>query len=202
MFYSMADLSSLIAQYRDADSPVLSVNWALLRLLDQAGSEHLREDLRKVGQPWEIMTATERAWEAVPDEPGLYLFVWRPWFAFDVVDTQPCGDLRQVLYVGKAGTDDAGRRTGSSLRQRYRSYSKHLRSDPDVLWSRSEPRTRSELLDRYLCLRPLEYWFTTVERYEHVPVLEDRLIKMLNPPCNRQRVPKITARLGRATPAF
>lgn len=202
MFAYMTDLSALIFQHRDASSPVLGVDWALLRLLDQVGSEQLCEDLRNAGQPWEIMTATERAWEAIPDEPGLYLFVWRPWFAFDVAYAQRDGELRQVLYVGKAGADDAGNRTSGGLKQRYRSYVKHLRTEPDALWSRTEPRTRVQMLDRYLCLRPMEYWFKVIPRHEQVPMLEDRLIKMLNPPCNRQRVPRIVARLGPAMPAF
>jgi len=181
---------------------MLSANWALLRLLDQFGCEQLQADLGSEGHPWEIMTATEHGWEAVPDEPGLYLFVWRPWFAFNVANARCDGDLRQVLYVGKAGADDAGNPTNGGLKQRYRSYVKHLRSEPDVLWSRSEPRTRTQMLDRYLCLRPMEYWFTVIPRHDQVPQLEDRLIKMLNPPCNKQRVPRITARLGPATPAF
>lgn len=198
----MTDLSTLITRYRDADSPVLGVDWALLRLLDQAGCEQLSDDLRADGQPWEIMTVTDQAWQAVPDDPGLYLFVWRPWFAFDVANAQRHGDLRQVLYVGKAGVDDAGNRTNGGLKQRYRDYIRHFRSEPDALWSRTAPRTRGQLLDRYLCLRPLEYWFTVIPRHENVPMLEDRLIKILNPPCNRQRVPKIVARFGPAIPAF
>lgn len=198
----MTNLSSLVVRYRDADSPVLGVDWALLRLLDQASCRQLCDDLRNAGQPWEILTATEQAWEAIPDEPGLYMFVWRPWFALDVANARSHGELRQVLYVGKAGADDAGDRTKGGLKQRYRTYVKHLRSDPDALWSRTEPHTRAELLDRYLCLRPLEYWFTVIPQYEHVPMLEDRLIKMLNPPCNRQRTPKITGKFGPARPAF
>jgi hypothetical protein len=200
MFAHMTDLSTLTVRYRDADSPVLGVEWALLRLLDKVGCEQLRKDLRSDGQPWEMMMATERAWEAIPDEPGLYAFVWRPWFAFDLANSRR--DLHQVLYVGKAGVDDSQKRTAGGLRQRYRSYVKHLRSQPDALWSRTEPRTRTQLLDRYLCLQPLEYWYTVIPSYEQVPALEDRLIKMLNPPCNKQRTPKITARLGPPVPAF
>jgi hypothetical protein len=198
----MDDLSAFVTRYRDANSPVLGMELALLRMLDRLGCDQLRADLRCEGQPWEIMTATEHAWEAVPDEPGLYMFVWRPWFTFDVADARYHGDLSQVLYVGKAGTDDAGNRTSGGLRQRYRSYIKHLRSDPDILWSRAEPRTRVQLLDRYLCLRPMEYWFTLIPRHGQIPSLEDRLIKMLNPPCNQQRVPRITAKLGPPRPAF
>lgn len=198
----MTDMSMLVTRHRDADSPVLGIGWALLRLLDQGACEQLRCDLRSEGQPWEIMLANEHTWEAVPDEPGLYMFVWRPWLTFDVAEAPRSGDLRQVLYVGKAGADDAGNRTSGGLKQRYRSYVKHLRINADILWNGTEPRTRVQMLDRYMCLRPMEYWFTVIPRYDQIPLLEDRLIKMLNPPCNRQRVPRITARFGPATPAF
>lgn len=200
----MAELSALVARHRDSDSPVLPVDWALLRLLDESGCRQLQSDLAAEGGAWEVLTATEHAWEAVPDQPGLYLFVWNPWFALDLADATRRGDLRQVLYVGKAGADDAGTPTSGGLRQRYRSYVKHLRSSPDSLWSRTEPRTRTQLLDRYLCLRPLEFWFTAIPSHAEVPLLEDRLIKILNPPCNRQRAPRITARLDNDArrPAF
>ena len=198
----MADLTTLVARHRDAPSPTLNIQWALLRLLDEVGSQQLHGDLRAAGQPWEILGATEHAWEMVPEMPGLYLFVWRPWFSFDVAEGRRPGELMQVLYVGKAGADDRGQRSTGDLRQRYRSYLKHLRGDPDELWVPDEPRTRLQLLDRYLKLRPLEFWYTVVADHRHVPLLEDRLMKMLNPPCNRQRTPRLTARLGPPQPAF
>lgn len=199
---AVTDLPSLVTRHRDFASPVLTVDWALLRLLDQQGSQILQDDLRENGQPWEVLAATEHAWEAIPEQPGLYVFVWRPWFSFDIAEQQRPGDLTQVLYVGKAGASDQGQPSSGNLRQRYRSYLKHLRAEPGELWSRTEPRTRTQLLDRYLALRPLEYWFTVVPDPQHVPTLEDRLIKLLNPPCNKQRVPKIPAKLGPAQPAF
>jgi hypothetical protein len=198
----MNDLASLVARHRDADSPTLEINWALLRLLDRGSCQQLQVDLQAEGEPWEVMTATERTWEAVPAESGLYMFVWRPWFTFDVAERRRPGDLGQVLYIGKAGADDNGQPTSGNLRLRYRDYLKHLRNDPDVLWSRTEPHTRPQLLDRYLTLRPLEYWFTVVPRHSEVPLLEDRLIKLLNPPCNKQRAPRLKGRLGPPRPAF
>ncbi len=198
----MTDFSSLVARHRDFASPVLTVDWALLRLLDQQGSQLLQEDLRANSHPWEVLTATEHAWEVIPEQPGLYVFVWRPWFSFDIAENRKPGDVAQVLYVGKAGADDQGRPSGGNLRQRYRSYLKHMKADPSDLWGRTEPRTRLQSLDRYLALRPLEYWFTVVPDHQHVPQLEDRLIKMLNPPCNKQRAPKIPAKFKPAVPAM
>lgn len=198
----MSDFATLVVRHRDAESPVLTVDWALLRLLDEAGSRHLQADLRTSGQPWEVVMAEEHAWEMVPEESGLYMFVWRPWFTFDVADNRRTGDLSQVLYVGKAGADDRGQPTASHLRERCRSYRKHLRGAPANLWSRSEVRTRPQLLDRYLPLRPLEFWFMVVPEISEIPLLEDRLIKLLNPPCNKQRKPRLTGRLSPPVPAF
>jgi len=183
----------LVRRYRDAHSPTLDINWALLRLLDRPLCEQLTTDLRSEGGPWEVHVATERTWEVVPEEPGLYAFLWRPPFAFDVAENKRPGDLAQVLYVGKAGASDSGQPTTGNLRQRYKEYVKYVRGDPEVLWKGNEPRTRVQLLGRYLTLRPLEYWFTVVPRHSEIPHLEDRLIKLLNPPCNLQRLPRLVS---------
>jgi len=183
----------LVRRYRDAHSPTLDVNWALLRLLDRPLCEQLTIDLKNESLPWEVHTVTERTWEAVPEEPGLYMFLWRPHFAFDVAENQRPGDLAQVLYVGKAGADDYGQPSTGNLRIRCKDYVKYVRGDPEILWKSSEPRTRPQLLSRYLTLRPLEYWFTVVPRHSEIPLLEDRLIKLLNPPCNIQRLPKLVS---------
>jgi hypothetical protein len=193
-------LEGLLRRHRDANSPTLSVDWGLLRLLDRALCDQLATDLRQQGQAWEVQAATEHAWEATPDEAGLYMFVWRPFFAFDVAEQRRPGDLAQVLYVGKAGADDSGGPTEGTLRTRYRDYVKYLRSDPAELWSTTHPSTRPQLLRRYLTLRPLEHWFLIVRQRTEIPVLEDRLIKLLKPPCNRQRLPKLV--MGPPTRAF
>lgn len=196
----MSTIDELVTRYRDEPSPTLPAEWPLLRLLDNRSSDQLLADLRRAGQPWEVQGATEHAWETTPDQPGLYMFVWRAHFTFDVADNRRSGDLAQVLYVGKAGASDAGQPTSGTLKSRYRDYVKHLRGDPDELWSPLEARTRPKLLSRYLTLRPLEHWFSVIPQHHEIPLLEDRLIKLIGPPCNRQRMPKL--RPGPAGPAF
>lgn len=196
----MSSIDELVVRHRDEPSPTLLAEWPLLRLLDQRSCDQLLTDLRREGQTWEVQNATEHAWETTPDEPGLYMFVWRPHFAFDVAENRRSGDLAQILYVGKAGAHDNGQPSAGTLRTRYRDYVKHLRGDPRELWSPTHARTRPQLLARYLTLRPLEHWFTVIPNHREIPLLEDRLIKLIRPPCNRQRLPKLV--YGQPGPAF
>lgn len=193
----MNEIAELCTRYRDSASPTLRVDWALLRLLDRHHCTMIEKDLAKHATPWEVYTAKERLWEMLPDKPGLYMFVWRPPFQFDVGEDRRPGDLYQVLYVGQAG---AGKQQNSTLRQRYKNYSRHLRASPAQLWDHDEPIVRSKRLDRYLTLRPLEYWYTVVEDRSEIALLEDRLLQLLNPPINRDRRPKLVSRPAR--PAF
>lgn len=194
-------IEPLVSRYRDADSPSLDISWALLRLLDERFSQQLRKDLVDHGSGWEVLTATENCIEAVPESRGLYMFVWRPYFKFEPMTNGDSGYISQVLYVGKAGADSIGCRTAGTLRDRYKTYLKHLTGDPKILWSRPRPARRAQLLENYLTLRPLEYWFNVISDCSEIPMLEDRLIKMLNPPCNTQQLPRLVS-AGPALPAF
>ena len=196
----MSTLDELVVRYRDEPSPTLPAEWPLLRLLDRRSSEQLLADLRREGRSWAVQKATEHAWETTPDEPGLYMFVWRAHFSFDVAENRCSGDLAQVLYVGKAGAHDNGEPSSGTLRSRYKEYVKHIRSDPDELWSPLTSRSRPKLLARYLALRPLEHWYIVIPQHRQISLLEDRLIKHIAPPCNRQRLPNLVA--GPPSPAF
>lgn len=133
------------------------------------------------------------------------MFVWRPWFRFRVAET-PQGapperpeSVSQILYIGQAGA--YGDDTGGTLRERYKSYRRHLRADASCLWQSSSLSTRHHLM-RYLTLRPLEYWFTTVDDRSQIKSLETRLLAMFNPPMNRQEKPRLLARASAPQPAF
>lgn len=183
----------------------MPTEWAFLRLLDRAGTQTLNDDLRTVGGPWEAYEATERLWEMLPDSPGLYMFVWRPWFRFDVAETSAAAgppkpdSVSQILYIGQAGASNENQ--GNTLKQRYKSYRRHIRADPKILWTPSQPMTRPQL-SRYLALRPLEYWFTVVEDRSEIKSLETRLLAMFNPPMNKNELPKIKSRFKAPQPAF
>jgi hypothetical protein len=190
-------LSELILRHRDSPSPALPMQLPLLRLLDRPGCQMLRDDLAKHGQPWEMRTPAKRTWEMIPDKPGLYMFVWRPWFRFEVAAGRTL-DLEQVLYLGQAG---AGQYRQATLRGRYKSgYSKYFPGDPARLWDQRDIIQRHDRLESYLTLQPLEYWFTVIEDREEIALLEDRLLQMLNPPINRDRRPKLIR--GASRPAF
>lgn len=183
------------------------MDWALLRLLDRAGTGALCRDLADLGNGWEVFEATERLWERLPDQPGLYMFVWRPWFRFTMMETAVAETTRpdstsQILYIGQAGSSTND--TGNTLRLRYKSYRKFIRSDPNGLWAAPPTlRISRPTLLEYLALRPLEYWFTVVEDRSTIKGLEARLLNMFNPPLNQAGLPKtIGARTKSPQPAF
>lgn len=179
----------LVTRHQDAPSPRLSHDWALLRLLDRRHCHSLQSDLEQEAGPWEVHDhVTERLWEALPDEPGLYLFLWRPPFRFNVEGKRRPGDLAQVLYVGQAGAGTGKTRT---IKDRFKDYRRHLGGNPSNLWEGTHPTTRNTMLNRYLTLRPLEFWCTVVQDRQDIGHLENRLLKLLNPPCNAQLLPNL-----------
>lgn len=192
----MDAFTPLILRNRDAPSPSLRVEWALLRLLDRGHCKQLEEDLAEMAEAWEIHVATESLWNTLPDEAGIYLFVWRPHFSFEVAERRKPGSLSQVLYVGRAG----GESSNGTLAKRYKSYRKAVASPPASLWDAEPPRKREQLLERYLSLRPLEYWCAVAKDKSRIAELEERLIMTLNPPCNRRLTPTLIPRP--AEPAF
>ena len=192
------DLEALILRHRDSPSPYLGIDWALLRMLDRRGCQSLRDDLEKVSDAWEVRTATASTSDMIPDEPGLYMFVWRPWFRFKVAESSRPGDLAEILYVGLAG---AGKYAQATLKSRYHTgYRKYFPGNPAALWNQTEPTQRHGRLERYLSVTPLEYWFLVVKDRDQISLLEDRLIQLLNPPINRSRIPKVVR--GTTQPAF
>lgn len=187
-------LAQLVAEQRDEPSPTLELQIPLLRLLDVPYCEDLNNKLRAVAGEWEVMMATERGAESLPSQPGLYMFVWRPPLRFRA--PQRPDSFAYILYVGKAGSEQSD----STIKVRYRSYTRYLAGEPDKLWEEPVVRTRPTELARYLNLRPLEFWYTVIADRDEVSLLEKQLIKTLNPPLNGQQVPKV--RLTTPQPAF
>lgn len=196
-------LQSLVLRNRDEPSPKLPIDWALLRLLDQNHCEQLARDLQSAAPDgWEQHRATETLDSMLPDKPGLYMFVWRPWLNLEL-DSEGSQRLLQILYVGLAGArrfeNDPNNNT---LKRRYKAYKKFLRAEPRNLWSKHEPKGREQTLSRYFCLRPLEYWFASIDDAELLESLERRLIATLNPPCNLSDKPMMMTMAGPEQPAF
>lgn len=187
-------LTRVVQRYREDDSPALQIEVGLLRMLDATNSEQLASDLREFASPWEIHQATEDLSPALPDEPGLYMFVWRPPFQFHVGAMPTHGSFPQLLYIGQAGASNNDR--GNTIRLRYKDYRRHLRGNPEDLWTQAEPENRNQRLTRYLSLRPLEFWCATIPERNRIEGLEKRLIRLYNPPLNDRGRPKLRGRLG------
>ena len=188
---STQQFNRLLVKFRDETTHPISFEPCLERLMDSSECLALTEILHGEGLKWERKPATSTLWSMLPDERGIYMFVWCPDLTFRFESPQDIAAtdyerLRWVLYVGKAGVEEG---KSDTLKQRYRSgYSKYVGQDPSPLWNRrpAENTRREELLARYLTVRPLEFWYLLFEDPEDIRMLEKRLIKTLNPPLNKQ----------------
>ncbi|MFG2716880.1 hypothetical protein ACGFW5_01015 [Streptomyces sp. NPDC048416] len=181
-----------VIRHRLDASPALDIQLGITPMLDVPAHRLLQDDLKRHASPWETLTAVESIASSIPDEPGLYMFVWRPAIKLVMADRSE-GSFHQVLYIGHAG--GAGE-LGNTLRNRFKDYKKHLRGNPEDLWIREPPTTREGRLTHYLALHPLEFWFATVDDRSMIKNLEDRLIHLYNPPINIQGGPKLRGRLS------
>lgn len=126
------------------------------------------------------------------------MFVWHPQLILRIVrGNKTCDhDQRYVLYVGKAA---GGRK--ATIRDRYKNeYKQFLCRDPEQLWNKKSTLERRDRLRKYLCLWPLEFWYSEAKTPSEVKNLETRLIKMLSPPLNRQLKPRF--KIGKSESAF
>jgi hypothetical protein len=190
------DFQQLIRARRDEPAHLLQFAPCVERLLDGDLCESVVRIMQSLGVCWERYPAHDALDSQLPDERGVYMFVWRPRIAF-AFSTSYQQSLPWILYVGKAGTAGG---VADTLPVRYRTYRRYIGKSPSSLWDRIPPKTREERLSRYLTLRPLEYWFVTVEELDEIRRLEKHLIKLFRPPINDQHARCL--RPGRARPAF
>jgi hypothetical protein len=172
----------------DGISPAVDIRLPLIQVGNRERQQHVSEMLESLGS-WERLSALPSAVQEIPNEPGLYMFVWCPPLRLRFEDPIQVCEARAtneyfvthyVIYVGQAG----GGGGGGSLRARFRTeYSRILdKRSPEELFSRSQPKGRRERLERYLSLEPLEYWFMVTQDTSHLKVLERSLQELLNPP--------------------
>ncbi|MGI5205816.1 hypothetical protein ACQEU6_30105 [Spirillospora sp. CA-108201] len=180
-----------VIRHRAEASPALNLQLGIAMMLDIPAHKVLQDDLTELASPWERAMAVESLTDSLPHEAGLYMFVWRPAIRLRMADESQTS-FYQVLYIGQAG--GAGQR-GNTLRNRFKDYKKHLRGNPERLWTEGPPTARSDRLTYYLALRPLEFWFATVEDRSVIRNLEERLITLYNPPLNSHSRPRLRARL-------
>lgn len=193
---SSTNLKHALKQWRD--TPLATMTWhvPLHRLLDVEYCELVTQMVTEHSERWEAMKATPTLWKQLPEHSGIYMFVWRPALRF-CMEAGRYNSLTMPVYVGKAG----GRKSTNTLKKRYKAeYSNYLSEDPRRLWSTHSPQNRQERLQRYLQLRPLEYWFVVAPTPEYADELESHLLNTLSPPGNKMS--GVMARLENPKPAF
>lgn len=191
-------LAQSVIRHSIERSPALAFELGIGPILDEAAHQVLRNDLQTHATPWEKLQATDGLAASLPDDPGLYMFVWRPTFGLTMSDGTE-SKFHQILYIGQAG---GAKQQGNTLRNRYKDYRKHLRGNPEDLWVAEPPTTRAGRLTHFLTLRPLEFWFTTVGDRSLIENLESRLINLYNPPANTQKRPRLRGHIGNRQPAL
>jgi len=151
---------------------------------DTGRCEDLQRMFAATLSEWEVAKAdaTLSSGTTLPNEPGIYMFVWRPAFYFP----QSNGSREHfpvVLYIGKTGDRDSE----GTIRSRFASeYAPILRNadthnDEDV---HEGQMTRTDKLKIGLSLQPLEFWFSVVKNSKNVGKLEDQILRMIRPPLN------------------
>jgi len=190
------DLTDLLHKFRDEVASSLQFQPSIELLMDNQFCSSIVRQVHKTGILWERKIAVDSLGYSLPDVTGLYMFVWRPTLEFRFDASREAERLCWILYIGKAGTEGGSKDT---IRNRYLSeYSKYVGKDPSCLWDQRTPTSREDRLARYLTLRPLEYWFLEIDHIPDIPILERKLIRMMQPPLNRHHGPKI--RLGKPVP--
>lgn len=192
------EVKSALQRYRDEPLDPLYYAPSIDLLMDGdhcAAIDHL---VHGSGGRWERLKAVPSLASQIPDENGIYMFVWTPNIALRFAAPPNVERCFWILYVGKAGGLDS---PGATIRSRYSSeYRRYVGRDPSCLWNGPAPETRELRLARYLTLRPLEFWYLTIEKISEIPLVEKRLLKLLRPPLNYQHGPKL--RPGKTTSAF
>lgn len=144
---------------------------------------------------WEVRRATKGLWRTLPEECGIYMFV----FQLPLQLTAERQKIRPhyILYIGRAGDENSTR----TFRDRYKGeYDKYIEGDPAALWEDKPVSSRAEKLRKYLTIYPLEYWFYRIEDRSKISSIESKLIRFLNPPLNT--VGKARLRKKTEVPAF
>lgn len=146
---------------------------------------------------WSFLKADPSIAGELPEESGLYLFVWRPGFALKCeTPGRNSQDFAYVLYVGEAGADGGA----GTIRGRFSSYKAFLEAGPDPIWNTADGSLRGVKLSKLLAVRPLEFWWTTCKDLETLGLLERRLVGIFNPPGNQHYRAQLDE--SRSVPAF
>jgi hypothetical protein len=191
-------LTEALKQYQYDEAYPVPFSFIPDRLLNKEYCDDLAKRLlENCTGKWERYTATPKLGNMLPDSPGIYMFVWKPFFPFEFDDKTQY--IRLILYIGKAGGDNEQ----GTIKKRYKSeYSKIVQSDAEKIWKSKAFDTRKERLEKCLNLHDLEYWFIVADSCHELSKIgyyETHLIKLFNPPVNRIGV---RVKTGASVPAF
>jgi hypothetical protein len=89
------EFNHILEQFRDDEPLRLSFEPALEKLLDNNHCQSISRLLRD-GGTWERLVATPQLSSELPEERGLYMFVWRPQIYFQFEDPKP----EQPFWIG------------------------------------------------------------------------------------------------------
>lgn len=160
---------------------------------DRPSCEAIQETFLATTTPWEVHKATANLGKgtSLPDEQGLYMFVWRPFFSFSKAD-ETREHFPVILYVGSTGNAVSD----GTIRSRFAGeYSKLLVTDGNLAHEEipEGQMTRESKLKFGLSLKPLEFWCSVVTKAENINRLENHLLRMIRPPLNTV-VPQLEAK--------
>src|SRR5437764_5133412 len=127
-----AEFVQLVHKMRDEPAYPLLFEPTIEILIDSVHCDWLNKNIHQSGTRWERRLAVPTLWSQLPDERGLYMFVWRPELALRFAAAPLEERFSWVLYVGKAGERDAKKDT---IRNRYQGeYSKYVGQNATCLW--------------------------------------------------------------------
>ena len=180
-----------LQKFRDIETHPIHFLPSVSRLIDGSHCQAISKVLHDIGAKWERALATPTLGESLPNERGIYMFVWCPKLVLEFDGPPHRFQPTWVLYVGKAGIEGG---THDTIRQRYVSeYAQYVGGDPGCLWDVPTADDRHARLSRYLSVRPLEHWSLPLKNVKEITNIERNLIRILNPPVNRQHGAKLRA---------
>jgi len=182
-----AIVKTLLAKYREIPAVGLDFSFPVSWQMDQDFCQTVTDELRLHGAKWECRKALPTLHHQVPAKSGVYMFVYRSTLRLDTANDDSFNPT-WVLYVGRAGYSN----NNSTLKNRYKSeYSKYVGGNPEILWNNEPITCRADFLKRYLSIYPLQYWYCIIPDRDKIKLIEDRLIKLLSPPLNRNSRPRL-----------
>lgn len=147
------------------------------QMSDPLHCQRLRDVLDDMGVQWEVREASPTLQRLLPRSPGLYMFVWEPYFHAKLAAGREVM-FPEVLYVGRAGDSQSS----NTLQARYAEYVQYLAGRQDE----GSLGRRQRLTDLFQRKR-LRYWFARVDDRSKLREMEDILIDLFDPPGNIQR---------------